>query len=222
MKISVRLFAICRERAGTPQVEVELPEGQNSLEAFKTAICEQIPALAPLMGIVRIAVNQEFALPQDTLKESDEIALIPPVSGGTGVVLCGLRTAPLSLTEVEQAVAQPSAGAVVHFLGTVRDHTGDHQVESLEYEAYPEMAEKFLHRVAAEVVERFPKTRVALLHRTGLLKVGEAAVAIAVSSPHRAEAFDGCRQIIERLKEDVPIWKKEKRGDGSIWVGTGS
>ncbi|MEL7240059.1 MAG: molybdenum cofactor biosynthesis protein MoaE, partial [Planctomycetota bacterium] len=150
----------------------------------------------------------------------DELALIPPVSGGHD--LFEVRNEPLEVAEVEAAVRHGGAGAVVSFTGTVRNNTKGVAVDALEYEAYRSMAEKYLRTIGHEIAERWPDTRVAMLHRVGRLAVGEASVVIAVSSPHRADAFDACRHSIERLKEDVPIWKKEFRTDGSVWVGVGS
>lgn len=200
---------------------VSLPSGHATVADLCAALAEQVPALAPLMNIVRVAVNQTFARPEDPVSEGDELALIPPVSGGRPE-LFEIRDGPVTSAEVEDAVRHPGAGAVVSFLGTVRDHTGPHDVEALEYEAYAEMAEKYLRQVGAEVGERWPGARLAIVHRTGRLEPGEPSVAISVASPHRADAFDACRYTIERLKQDVPIWKKEVRGDGSVWVGVGS
>ncbi len=133
-----------------------------------------------------------------------------------------VRTTPIEVAEVEAAVRHGGAGAVVSFTGAVRDHTGDASVEALEYESYRSMAEKYLALIGSEILDKWPKARVAILHRVGRLVVGEASVVIAVASPHRADAFDACRHAIERLKQDVPIWKKEIRTDGSVWVGVGS
>lgn len=218
MRVEVRLYAVCRERAGSDRITVSLAE--PSLAGLRAAIAAEHPALAPLLGVTRIAINREFAEENQRIAEGDELALIPPVSGGAG--LFALRDRPIDVAEVERAVHHAGAGATVSFVGSVRDHTQAHAVLRLEYEAYPEMAERFLARIGAECVERWPKVRVAILHRTGALVPGEASVVIAASSPHRAEAFEACRHAIERLKQDVPIWKREVREDGSVWVGVGS
>jgi molybdopterin synthase catalytic subunit len=222
MRLVVRLFAACRERAGTDRLAVDLEvEGRGAtLAELSAAIGRACPALAPLLSISRIAVNREFADASTAVQPGDEVALIPPVSGGAG--LFALRAEPITTAEVERAVAVPGAGAIVSFAGTVRDRTGEHEVVALDYEAYPEMAESFLRRIGAEVAERWPAAGIAILHRVGRLSVGEISVAIAVSSPHRAAAFEACRHAIERLKQDVPLWKKEIRKNGEIWVGTGS
>lgn len=222
MRVQVRLFAICRERTGKDLIELSFDTAEVSVSDVLKALEAKEPSLTPLLPSTRVALNQTFSSLNQRVSDGDEMALIPPVSGGSGVVLSEVRETTLSLSEVEAAVRGPQIGAICTFLGTVRDHTGPHSVEALSYEAYAEMAEKVMRTIGAEVCEKHPSARVAILHRIGLLKVGEASVAIAVASPHRAEAFDGCRHIIERLKEDVPVWKKEIRTDGSHWVGMGS
>ncbi|MCK6549915.1 molybdopterin converting factor subunit 1 [Myxococcota bacterium] len=222
MRISVRLFAVCRERAGTDRLDVELVGEPASVADLRRALAAASPALAPLLPIVRIAINETFVRDADPVRPGDEVALIPPVSGGSGLGPFELRTTPIGLDEVERAVARPEAGALVSFAGTVRSKTAGHDVVALEYEAYDSMALRFLRAIGDEVRGRWPEASIAILHRTGHLEVGEISVVIAVSSPHRADAFEGCRHAIERLKQDVPIWKKEIRSDGSIWVGVGS
>lgn len=221
MQVQVRLFAVCRERAGKDRLTLELSE-PATVASLLEALAEAEAALVPVLPAVRVAVNQAFVGADAAVADGDEVALIPPVSGGSGVTLVAVRNASLTLSEVEKAVSAPNVGAICSFVGTVRDHTGPHSVVALEYESYAEMAEKVMRGIGAEVCEKFPKARVAVLHRIGRLEVGEASVVIAVSSPHRAEAFEGCRHVIERLKEDAPIWKKEIRQDGSVWVGMGS
>ena len=226
MRLKVRLFAICRERAQSDHVEVELADGSATVGSVKSALATQHPVLEPLLPIVRMAVNETFSFDEDPVGPDDELALIPPVSGGSAASQSeknfSVRTEPIEVAEVEALVKHPGAGAVVSFTGTVRNQTKGLDVEALEYEAYRSMAEKYLAQIGGEVLERWPGTRVAILHRVGRLTVGEASVVIAVASPHRADAFEGCRHAIERLKQDVPIWKKEIRADGSIWVGVGS
>ena len=220
MELRIRLFAICRERASADEVTVDVDDGSVTVASLKAAIAEQHPSLAPLLPVVRVAVNETFGFDDDPIGAGDELALIPPVSGGSGAF--EVRTTPIEVAEVEAIVRHGGAGAVVSFTGAVRDQTNGLAVEALEYEAYKSMAEKYLAKIGAEVTERWPAARVAILHRVGRLTVGEASVVIAVASPHRADAFEGCRHAIERLKQDVPIWKKEIRTDGSVWVGVGS
>jgi MoaE-MoaD fusion protein len=222
MRLVVRLYAVCRERARRDRIELEIAGDSADLSQLKAAIASACPEIAPLLAITRVAVNQEFAGPDTIAKEGDEIALIPPVSGGSGLGPFEISAGPIDVGSVERAVSASGAGAIVTFLGTVRDRTGDHPVVALEYEAYDEMAKRFLRKIGDEIAERWPNARAAIVHRTGRLEVGEISVAIAVSSPHRSEAFEACRHAIERLKQDVPIWKREIRKDGSIWVGVGS
>jgi molybdopterin synthase catalytic subunit len=220
--LTVRLFAVCRERAGVDRIAVDLPGENPGISELQAALARAAPGLEPLLPLVRVAVNHEFADASTRFRPEDDVALIPPVSGGSGLGPFVLQEGPIDLSALERAVAFAGAGAIVSFAGTVRDHTAEHRVIALEYEAYPEMAERFLRKIGAELAERWPGIRVAIVHRVGRLLVGEISVAIAVASPHRAAAFDACRQAIERLKQDVPIWKKEIREDGSIWVGVGS
>lgn len=220
MRVRVRLFAICREKAGTERAEIELSGAAPQVRHVIDALATLYPALAPVLPAVRVAVNQAFVDLDAPVTADDEIALIPPVSGGSSTL--AVRNGPITVEEVERAVRHGGAGAVVSFTGTVRDHTDSHEVVALEYEAYVEMAERVLHQIAAEVRASWPEVRLSVLHRIGRLEVGEASVVIAASSPHRADAFSACRQVIERLKEDVPIWKREIRRDGSVWVGMGS
>lgn len=222
MRVQIRLFAVLRERAGADRIDVDLEGESATAEALKAAIAAQHPALEPLLGVVRVAVDEAFATSDTPIGPDSDIALIPPVSGGSGMGPFSVRDEPISLDEVERAVRHGGAGAVCGFAGAVRDHTGPHQVEALEYEAYVPMAEKYLRQIGDEVRAKFEGARVAILHRVGRLTVGELSVVIAVATPHRADAFDGCRHVIERLKQDVPIWKKEIRTDGSVWVGVGS
>lgn len=214
------MFAVCREKAGTDRAEIELVHPEPRVRHVLEALTGRFPPLALVLPVVRVAVNQAFVTPDAPVAADDEIALIPPVSGGSTSV--ALRDAPVSVEEVERAVRHGGAGAVVSFTGTVRDHTGSHEVVALEYEAYREMAERVLRQIGDEIRAEWPGARLAVLHRVGRLEVGEVSVVIAVSSPHRADAFAACRRVIERLKEDVPIWKREIRRDGSVWVGVGS
>jgi molybdopterin synthase catalytic subunit len=222
MKLVVRLFAACREKVQTDRVELDFGSDSISLEDLKRGLEQAKPALAGLLRVSRVAVNQSFADETTVVRVGDEVAIIPPVSGGSGQGPFEVREAVIELAEVEQAVRSREAGAVVTFSGTVRAATHGHVVTALEYESYREMAEAFLRKIGGEIEDRWPGARSAILHRVGRLEVGEVAVVIAVASAHRKDAFEGCRHAIERIKEDVPIWKKELRADGSVWVGMGS
>jgi molybdopterin synthase catalytic subunit len=218
MKVHVRFFAAARERVKTSSLELELPEGSNVAQ-LTAALTAQFPHLASLWPHLRVAVDQEFAEPTQALHDGAEIALIPPVVGGAP--LFRVQDAPLSLQEVVDAVSRVSQGGLVTFTGVVRDHSKGKRVTRLEYEAYAPMAEKKLAEIGAEAREKWPGTDVAVVHRVGVLQPGELAVVIAVSAPHRKEAFRACEHVIDRLKEDVPIWKKEFAEDGEVWVGLG-
>ncbi len=220
-KITVQLlyFAAIRERLGLAQESIELAQGSTLTQLWE-ALETRHEILAALRPHLRVAVNHDFATQNHTLEDGDEIALIPPVAGGAPH--CWLTPNPLDAREVEALVTRPEAGAVVTFRGTVRNHTRARQVEYLEYEVYPAMATAKLEQVVQELQAQWPLCLGAIAHRYGRLLVGESAVVIAVSSPHRADAFAACQFAIDRIKEIVPIWKKEVGPDGSTWVGFGS
>ncbi len=219
MRVAVRLFAAARERAGVSTLDVELPAGARVGDLL-TAVGVACPALRTLLPHLRVAVNQDFAEVDAPLPPDGELALIPPVAGGSGR-LFRVQDAALSLDEVVAAVSGPGQGALVTFTGVVRDASRGQAVTRLDYEAYGDMARRQLLRIGDETEARWPGVRVAVVHRVGTLQPGELAVVIAASAPHRAEAFEACRAVIERLKTDVPIWKKEFGADGETWVGLG-
>ncbi|HYU14759.1 MAG TPA: molybdopterin converting factor subunit 1 [Candidatus Acidoferrum sp.] len=219
MKIQVRYFAVLRERLRSEGEMLELPDGATVAAAL-AALAERHEAFRGLRDRCQTAVNQAMVRPGEVLRDGDELALIPPVAGG-GDRLARLVDQPLSLDRVVAAVSSPDAGGVVTFTGVVRRQSGGRAVERLEYEAYREMAEKVIGRLCDEIESEIAGARVAVEHRTGKLAVGDVAVVIAASAPHRAEAFAACRALIDRLKERVPIWKKEIGPDGAEWVGLG-
>jgi MoaE-MoaD fusion protein len=199
MQIRVRLFAGLRERAGATEVELELPEGAVVGDAL-----ERMRALTEGVRVV-MAVNHEYADLESPLHGGDEVALIPPVSGGSvGALHVRLTGEPLKLDPLLEMVRDPRAGAVVTFLGVTRE------VPELEYEAYPEMAEPQMAEIVARAIERHGLCAAAVEHRVGTVALSEPSVAIAVSAPHREAAFAGAREIIDELKARVPIWKKEE------------
>ena len=216
--VTVLLFAAARERAGLSRLQLPVGEGLRVRDVL-AQLAAQLPALAPLLPHLRVAVDREFVDLETPVPAGSELALIPPVSGGSGRFAVVER--PLVLDEVVQAVAGEAYGGLVTISGSVRSETRGRRVVKLEYEAYPPMAEKRLAEIGAEVAERFGGTRLAIVHRVGTLVPGELAVVIAAAAPHRREAFRGCEHAIERLKEDVPIWKKEHFEDGEVWVGLG-
>jgi molybdopterin synthase catalytic subunit len=217
--VRTRLFARLREQAGGLETEtLELPAGATLADAYE-ALRLKHPALPDRSG-VRAALNQEFNDWTATVADGDEVAFIPPVSGGAhGVgVLFELTAAPLDARRLEAAVAHKGAGAICTFTGVVRDSSRGRSVTHLDYEAYAEMAVAEMRKIGDEIAERWPEARVAMAHRTGRLEIGEASVVVAVSCPHRAEAIAACRWGIDRLKESVPIWKKEHAADGTYWI----
>jgi MoaE-MoaD fusion protein len=218
MRISVRYFAIVRERLGREEETLDLADGASVAVAMER-LGELRPAVRELRKHLQIAVNQEIAGGDEVLHDGDELALIPPVAGGAGG-LYRLQDTPLSLDEAVKAVAGPDAGGITTFVGNVRRESGGRKVVRLEYEAYREMAEAKLRRIGEDLALEHG-ARLAILHRTGTLQIGETAVIIAAAAPHRAEAFAACREAIERLKVEVPIWKKEFGEDGAVWVGLG-
>ena len=172
-----------------------------------------------MRSVTMLMVNQAYVSSDHVLQDGDEVALIPPVSGGD-LGPFRVQSEPLDPRQVESRVADPSAGAIVTFIGTVRDHARGRQVMQLDYEAYAPAAEVILRQIGDEIRERWGLDNVAIVHRVGTLSVGEASVVISVSSSHREAAFDASRYAIERIKEIVPIWKKEHYEDGAVWIGS--
>jgi molybdopterin synthase catalytic subunit len=216
--ITVLYFAVVRERLGTDREEVALPAGARVSDLLKL-LQERHAQLGELLPAVRVSVNQEFRGNDFPVGDGDEVALIPPVSGGAG--LYRVTDEKLELDEVVRAVGGESQGGLVTFTGVVRRHSRGKTIVRLEYEAYRPMAERKLAEIGEGIAREIAGGRVAIVHRLGKLTVGEAAVVIAASAPHRAQAFDACRAAIDRLKESVPIWKKEIADDGEEWVGLG-
>jgi molybdopterin synthase catalytic subunit len=218
MKVKVRLFGSLREEAGQPELEIELQGGARVAD-LRALLAGRLPAVAAFGDRLRLAVNLELAGEDVPLSEGDEVALLPPVAGGAGATRrCTLSEEPLDEAAVVARVAARDTGGVVTFVGTVRDSARGHEIEYLEYEAYPEMAEREMEKIAEEAARRWPGTRVAIAHRVGHLEIGDAAVVIAACAPHRGEAFEACRFAIDTLKVTVPIWKKEMAVDGAYWV----
>ena len=216
MRVTVRLFAALRERAGAGKRELELPQGATAGDVFAALGIGDEPA-----GL-GYAVNQEYAERSAELHDGDEVALITPVSGGSEGPLVLLGPEPIDLERLIAHVAGNDAGAIATFTGTVRETARDRDVIDLEYEAYPGMAEQEIGRIARAVLADHGCLRAAIAHRTGVVEVGQASVGIAVSSAHRGAAFAACQQAIDTLKLTVPIWKKERYADGEVWIGQGA
>ena len=210
VSVSVRLFAGLRERAGTARVEL--------------ADVERVADVWPALGLgdeppgVLYAVNRQYVERSRELHDGDEVALIPPVSGGAFLI----SAEPLDLAAAVAEVASDDAGAVATFVGTVRRSSRGRDVEHLEYEAFEEMAEPMLRELAAALTAKHALCEVAIHHRIGRVEIGEPSVVIAVSAPHRAAALEACREAIDTLKETIPLWKKEVYEGGEEWIGRGS
>ena len=221
MKVLVRLFGALREEVGERELSFDLPDGATAAD-LRRLLATQHPAFDRLGERLATSINHELVSQDAALSEGDEVAFLPPVSGGSAgpreVSLCTLSELPLEEDEVTARVTGRDAGGVVTFVGAVRDHARGREIAHLEYEAYPEMAVLEMEKIAVQAAERWPGTRVAIAHRTGHLEIGEAAVVIAAAAPHRAEAFEACRFAIDTLKQTVPIWKKEVAVDGQYWV----
>ena len=212
MKVAIRLFAGLRELAGTRAIELELPIGATAADIWPALDLGVEPA-----GLL-VAVNRSYVARDTVLGDGDEVALIPPVSGGA----FRLSQEPLSLDEAVREVASDEAGAIATFAGTTRAHSRGREVVRLEYEAYEGMAEAEMERIAAGLHERHSLITVAIHHRVGVVGIGETSVVIAVSSAHRADALAACAEAIDTLKGTVPLWKKEIYVGGEEWIGQGS
>jgi len=212
VKVTVKLFAGLRERAGWSARELELPDGAKLKDVWAELELGEQPR-----GI-HYALNRGYADKSAVLSEGDEVALIPPVSGGD----FRLSEEPLSLDAVVAEVADERAGAIATFTGTTRIESRGRTVRWLDYEAYAEMAEDVMAGIAAQLEERYDLCAVAIHHRVGRVGIGEPSVVIAVSAPHRADALAACKDAIDVLKESVPVWKKEVYEGGEEWIGRGS
>ncbi len=220
MQIQVLYFAVFRERLRRESEVLELPNGATVADAI-AALADRHEVVRALRGRFGVAVNQTMSPVATTLADGDELALIPPVAGGSSGRHALLLDEPLSLERCVAAVTSERAGGVVTFTGAVRCHSGGRAVAYLEYEAYAAMAVKIMVALCDEIEREVQGVRLAVEHRLGRLQVGELAVVIAAAAAHRAEAFTACRALIDRLKQRVPIWKKEVGPDGSEWVGLG-
>ncbi|MEA2639222.1 MAG: MoaE-MoaD fusion protein [Chloroflexota bacterium] len=217
MRVSVRLFASVREAIGTSQVLVDLPDAATAAD-LSSILQSTYPDVRGIPE-ARVSVNYEYVEANHVIKANDEVALIPPVSGGSAKQLLAITDQELTADLVSDLVRSPEWGAVVTFVGTARRMSRGREVSYLEYEVYPEMALRKLREIVVEIDERWGTNRVAMYHRTGRIELGEASVAIAVATEHRAEGFAACQYAIDRLKEIVPIWKKEVWAGGGEWIG---
>lgn len=223
--MQIRLFATLKERAKQPIITIKIPSNVAtfSVAELREWVAQQHPMLASLTPHAVVAVNQEFAFDEDLLKTGDDVALFPPVSGGNDEphpTYLAVTHEPIDLNILQRTVTTELDGSAVLFIGTVRKITGSDITTQLEYEAYQAMAESKLRQVADEMRSKFPGVHgVALVQRIGLLEAGEPTIAVVASSAHRGDgAFEAARYGIDRLKQIVPVWKKEIRPDGSAWI----
>jgi molybdopterin synthase catalytic subunit len=226
MQVRVLYFALLRERLRRTEETLDLPAGSLVRDAVARLAGEN-EVISGIAKSLLLAVNQTLVPADFPLHDGDELALLPPVSGGSEARLdpvppsprCRISRDPLDASEALAAVRGPGQGGVVLFIGLVRDHNQGKQVVRLDYEAFDSMAVRSLTTICDEIEASVAGARLAVIHRVGSLTIGDVAVLVAASAPHRAEAFAACRQAIERLKVEVPIWKKEFSPDGSEWLG---
>jgi molybdopterin synthase catalytic subunit len=223
MNIRMRYFASFREITGQNEEILTLPAGA-SIADVRTLLLTHYPRLQPIMDRSSCAVNHSYVPPDTPLHDGDEVVFIPPVGGGmpSGVSpmepLISITREPLNRSALIEAVSHPGVGGIVVFEGVVRDNARGKQVRYLQYDVYPEMAIQQIRAIVTEAQQRWGVERVAVAHRVGRLEIGEASVIVVVATPHRDEAFEACRYIIDTLKTTVPIWKKEVATNGEEWV----
>ena len=215
MKVRVRMFGVLAERAGRGEDAFDLPDGATGDDLIR-AVGDRHPDAAPILGRLSLAVNREVVAHDRELTADDEVALLPPVAGGASI-LVGLRERP-SVEEALAAVSDPGAGGTVIFLGSVRDAADAGPVERLEYSAYPEMADEVLAAIATEAAGKWGLAGVAILHGVGAIAAGEPTMVVACAAPHRGEALEACRHVVDEVKRRAPVWKKEIGPWGERWV----
>jgi molybdopterin converting factor subunit 1 len=232
MKLDIHLFAGLVDLLGNTILTIPIDQETISAGELKGLLVKQFPSASQTLTTCFFAVNQAYASEETLLKESDEIALIPPVSGGQGEtesaetdasshsVLHTITFEPINIETVTAKVIVPNHGASLAFVGTTREFTYGQRTVLLEYEAYQPMALKTMEQIGAEINDKWPGTLCAITHRLGKVGIGETSVVIAISSPHRSQCYEASRYAIERLKQIVPIWKKEIWEDGSEWKGS--
>lgn len=214
MKIRLLAFASAGDALGAHEMEMEMPDGSRVAD-LRVRLDRDYPKLAPLWPRLALAVDGHIVSADAPLVDGAEVALLPPVSGGTdGSLRAELVDGPIDTGRVVASVSGPGRGAIVIFLGTVRDHHAGRPVEKLTYSAYRPMALEGLRKIVTDLEASSPDLRATIVHRLGEVPVGEASVAIAVASPHRAAAYEASRMALERLKAEIPIWKREHYADG--------
>jgi MoaE-MoaD fusion protein len=223
MQVRVLFFGVLRDLAGKSNDSLELPEG-GSVRDVVARYESQIPRLKDSLSSIALAVNQQYASPETKLKDNDEVALLPPVSGGAAAErpaerrCASITREPIQTPQILESLKRGEDGAALVFEGIVRNQTRGRKTLYLDYEAYEQMALQQMETLAAEALGRFQIRDVAIVHRLGRLQISETSVVIAVASAHRAAAFEACRWLIDTLKRKVPIWKKEYFEDGAVWA----
>ncbi len=217
MKVKVLFFGITHDLTGCAQEQVELPEGE-CVEGLRRRCESRFPQLLTVGSSLVLAVNQEIANASTSLRDGDEIAFMPPVSGGAGSDFFLITRNPILASDLAKPLRAASDGAVVIFEGFVRNHSHGRSTLYLEYEAYEPMAVRKMEELGAEAKQKFEIDGIGVIHRLGRLEIGETSVAIIVTAEHRRAAFAACQFAIDRLKQIVPIWKKEYFADGAVWA----
>ena len=213
--LRIRYFALARERVGSEADSLASRPG-DTVAAVRARLAQAQPVLADLLPLCRIAVNDDFARDDEPVPPGAEVLVLPPASGGAA--RCHLQDEPLDPAALTAAVSAMGHGGVVSFVGTVRASNRGLNVQHLDYSSHAPLALRELERICDEAISRFGLYDARCAHRLGRVAIGEPAVVVAVAAPHRGEAFDGCRYVIDELKKRVPIWKKETTDDGSEWL----
>ena len=223
MRVRVLFFGMLKDIVGQPEDSLEMPEGAT-LESVFARYSERFETLRKTRSSILFARNREFAAPETALAENDEIAFLPPVSGGSGQPappeghLFSITRERIDSRKLVEILQRPEDGAVVVFEGVVRNNTKGRATTFLEYECYEEMAREHIARIGRQIAAQFAIGRLGIVHRLGRLEIGEASVVVIATAPHRKPAFDAAFEGINRLKREVPIWKKEHFADGAVWV----
>jgi MoaE-MoaD fusion protein len=222
MKVRVLYFGMLRDLSGQASEEVNLPEKSSAADLLRV-VSGRNARVAELLAVCALAINQQYASSTTGLKDGDEVALMPPVSGGSSQegmksAHCSIVRGPIRAADVLNKLKRGEDGAAVTFDGVVRNHTRERKTLYLDYQAYEEMALKQMEALVEQALSQFPVRDVAMVHRLGRLEIGETSVLIVVVSAHRAPAFEACRWLIDTLKRTVPIWKKEYFEDGAVWA----
>lgn len=219
MRVTIRYFAGARDLATCDEETVEVQGSVLSQRDLKAHLAERHPRLRGYLDRIKLALNGDFAPSEVAIQDGDEVDVLPPVAGGSAVALCEITDEVISVDRVWQSVAHDSAGGIDVFIGVVRDHADGRQVSRLDYEAHASLAHKEMRRILESIAAEHPHTVLSAVHRVGSLRVGDLAVVVAASAPHREQAFLACRSAIEHIKETVPIWKKEWNAEGDAnWV----